>query len=174
LLISAHSLVRHVSIFFCFPPKPAFRPIPPDRSSWPFQPKPTQPGLLPPPAIQATATGTIAPLHRAPSLAFLPQSEEDQPKRWVAAFIFPTEITPSHLTYVLYHFKTEAFNPHCAGDRLLSPPPPLRPYKRYLHLAILNHIALPSSTSLSRAPRKLSSQGSHRHVGSSPLALPHC
>jgi hypothetical protein len=124
--------------------------------------------------LQASKPPPLGQLRRAPSLAFLPQLEEDQPKRWVAAFIFPTEITPSHLTYVLYHFKTEAFNPHCAGDRLLSPPPPLRPYKRYLHLAILNHIALPSSTSLSRAPRKLSSQGSHRHVGSSPLALPHC
>jgi hypothetical protein len=38
-------------------------------------------------------------------------------------------MTPSHLPYLLYHFETEAFNPYCTGDRLLSPPTPLRPYK---------------------------------------------
>jgi hypothetical protein len=40
-----------------------------------------------------------------------------------------------------------------------------RPYKRHLHLAVLHHIALPCSTSLLRAPSKLSMQRSHCILG---------
>jgi hypothetical protein len=93
-----------------------------------------------------------APPHRVPSLAALPQPEEDKPKHWVIAFISPTKMMPSHLPYFLYHFETEAFNPHCTGDSLLSPPLPPRAYKSPLSYYSTSPHLVPLHVSLLHAP----------------------